>query len=369
MNSEFQNLLNLSEKVGTNPSLVQAAGGNTSVIIDDIMWIKASGTWLMNANTADIMVPVQLPALLDAIHRNDPLAERARSFVDQSNNPGGLWPSIETTVHAVLPQKVVVHVHCINTIAIAVRLDAVHVLKARLNEFNWAYVPYIRPGLPLSQAIAGAIDANTDVVILGNHGLVVAADTVAEAEQLLHRVCTALMPTTQPTTQPTPRVKTSIDTSVDTSVKAPSTSTQFDESELLALAAGSEYQLPASDRTHYTACDPTSLQYAAGGSLYPDHVIFLGVGATVANDGETVIDVCKRLPQSPQSQPVLILFPGIGALIHQTADAAKEAMAQCLADVTGIIEPGASLFYLSEQQNNELLNWDAEQYRQAMNKK
>jgi len=346
VNSEYRNLLALSEKVGSDPSLVQAAGGNTSVIIDDIMWIKASGTWLMNANTSDIMVPVQLPPLIDAINRADPAAERAQSFVDSANNPAGLRPSIETTVHAVLPQKVVVHVHCIHTIAIAVRNDATAVLKDRLHDFNWAYVPYVRPGLPLSQSIANAIDDKTDVVILGNHGLVVAADTVAAAEALLTRVCAALS---------------------STQVTLPAEPAPVKSAELSVLAKDSGYILPATERTHHTACNELSLQFAAGGSLYPDHVIFLGVGVTVANSGETAGDVCSRLRHAGKQEPVLILFPGVGALIHQSADDAKQAMAQCLADVTGLIEPGSTLYYLTDQQNDELLNWDAEQYRQSMN--
>jgi rhamnose utilization protein RhaD (predicted bifunctional aldolase and dehydrogenase) len=360
MNIDLQDLLNLSEKVGSDPSLVQAAGGNTSIVIDDTMWIKASGTWLMNANKADIMVPVNLPPLLNAIRNNDLAAERAQAFVDQDNNPGGLRPSIETTVHAVLPQKVVVHVHCINTIAIAVRRDAIDVLQERLSRFNWAYVPYIRPGLPLSQAIANAIDTTTDVVILGNHGLVVAAETVAEAERLLHKVCAALAPSQ--------RDSKGVNSASDSKSNSKSRTSSHNQTVLQSLANGSDYRLPASDRTHHTACDSSSLRHASGGSLYPDHVIFLGVGVTVAQEGETANDVCARVQESGQPTPALILFPGIGALIHQTADAAKEAMAQCLADVTAIIEPDAPLNYLTNPQNHELLNWDAEQYRQAMNK-
>lgn len=344
--SEYDQLLRLSEKVGSDPALVQAAGGNTSIIIDDTLWIKASGTWLMNARRADIMVPVTLPLLLDALAKDDPAAERAQAFVDQQRNPGGLRPSIETTVHAVLTQTVVVHVHCVQTIAVAVRTDAEAELAKRLQGFNWAYVPYVRPGLPLCRAIASAINDDTDVVILGNHGLVVAADTVAEAEDLLQRVCRSIA---------TPSV-------------APRQSTPFDQQQLLQRADNSEYQLPALERSHLSALDPVSLNYAGGGSLYPDHVIFLGDGVAVARENETATEVCARLQQPDKPVPMLILFPGLGALIHQSADDAKEAMAQCLADVTVLIEPQAQLHYLSEDQTYELLNWDAEQYRQSLNR-
>lgn len=344
--SEFDQLLRLSEKVGSDPALVQAAGGNTSIIIDDTLWIKASGTWLMNARRADIMVPVTLPPLLDALAKDDPAAERAQAFVDQQRNPGGLRPSIETTVHAVLPQNVVVHVHCVQTIAVAVRKDAEVELAKRLQGFNWAYVPYVRPGLPLSRAIASAITDSTDVVILGNHGLVVAADTVAEAEDLLKRVCTSIA---------TPSV-------------SPRQSTPFDQQQLLQRADSSEYRLPALERSHRSALDPVSLNYAGGGSLYPDHVIFLGDGVAVAHENETATEVCARLQHPDKPAPMLILFPNLGALIHQSADDAKEAMAQCLADVTVLIEPQSQLHYLSEDQTYELLNWDAEQYRQSLNR-
>ena len=42
-------LRTLSAKLGSDPLLVQAAGGNTSLKRDGIMWIKASGTWLRDA--------------------------------------------------------------------------------------------------------------------------------------------------------------------------------------------------------------------------------------------------------------------------------------------------------------------------------
>ena len=359
--SEYDQLLRLSEKVGSDPALVQAAGGNTSIIIDDTLWIKASGTWLMNARRADIMVPVTLPLLLDALAKDDPAAERAQAFVDQQRNPGGLRPSIETTVHAVLPQMVVVHVHCVQTIAVAVRTDAEAELAKRLQGFNWAYVPYVRPGLPLCRAIASAINDDTDVVILGNHGLVVAADTVAEAEDLLQRVCASISETSGAATSEAAMSKTA-------SSVAPRQSTPFDQQQLLQRADNSEYRLPALERSHLSALDPVSLNYAGGGSLYPDHVIFLGDGAAVAREGETATEVCARLQQPDKPVPMLILFPGLGALIHQSADDAKEAMAQCLADVTVLIEPQAQLHYLNEEQTYELLNWDAEQYRQSLNR-
>ncbi len=117
-------LRTLSARVGADPLLVQAAGGNTSLKDDGVMWIKASGTWLKDAASRDIFVPVDQAALVDALARRDPAADACLPFVRADLNSTGLRPSIETSVHALMPHRIVVHVHCVNTIAWAIRGDA-----------------------------------------------------------------------------------------------------------------------------------------------------------------------------------------------------------------------------------------------------
>lgn len=39
-------LRRMSARVGSNILLVQGAGGNSSVKDGDVLWVKASGTWL-----------------------------------------------------------------------------------------------------------------------------------------------------------------------------------------------------------------------------------------------------------------------------------------------------------------------------------
>jgi rhamnose utilization protein RhaD (predicted bifunctional aldolase and dehydrogenase) len=52
--------------------------------------------------------------------------------------------------------------------------------------------------------------------------------------------------------------------------------------------------------------------------------------------------------------------------MREDASAGADAMARCLADVATRIPPGAPLRYLSEDENHELTNWDAEKYRQKL---
>ena len=92
---DFMALLRLSAELGRNPLRTQAAGGNTSLKRDGIMWIKASGTWLADAEDRDVMVPVALDALMKALATGDRRAETATDFVAAELNPSGLRPSVE----------------------------------------------------------------------------------------------------------------------------------------------------------------------------------------------------------------------------------------------------------------------------------
>ena len=57
----------MSARVGRNILLVQGAGGNSSLKDDDVLWVKASGTWLADAEAKDIFVPVALSAARAAL--------------------------------------------------------------------------------------------------------------------------------------------------------------------------------------------------------------------------------------------------------------------------------------------------------------
>ena len=344
MSQEFEALRLLSAKIGADPLLVQGAGGNTSIKEDGALWIKASGKWLSDAARDDMFVPVDFEPLLAAVRQDHPDAERAQKFIASGHDPKGLRPSIETTVHALLPQKIVVHVHCVSTIARAVREDAETVIAPLMRGVRYAFIPYRRPGLPLAKGIAERLRPDTAALVLGNHGLVVAAETVADAASLLNDVCRRLHLAARHAPPP-----------------------DFDS--LGRFAAGGSYRLPADHSAHAAATDAASCAIAAGGSLYPDHVVFLGAGSVIARAGETAASIEAEAARNGVPPPVSLLFPGAGVLMRADADKGAEAMAVCLADVASRIEPGAALRYLTLDEHAELLNWDAEKYRQELNRR
>ena len=53
---EFASLRDLSARMGSDPMLVQASNGNTSIKFDGILWIKASGNgWLMQSKSVEVV--------------------------------------------------------------------------------------------------------------------------------------------------------------------------------------------------------------------------------------------------------------------------------------------------------------------------
>lgn len=323
--SEFSALKKLSARVGANPLLVQAAGGNTSLKQNGVMWIKASGTWLRDAAARDIFVPVNHDALMAGLVRNDPACEACTDFVVTDLNATGLRPSIETTVHALMPQRVVVHVHCVNTIAWAICGDAELRLSEKLKDFNWIFIPYARPGLQLANAIAARLKPGTDVLVLGNHGLVVAAETVAEADALMDRVVNVLVRPVRAVVPP-------------------------DLAALHMLCKDTDYAPAINDETHALATDGLALDRGKDAVFYPDHVVFLGVGVAM----------------EIESGAALVAIAGKGVLIRGDAKPAVEPMGRCLADVMRRIGADDTLAALGTEDIDHLVNWDAEKYRQGL---
>ncbi len=338
--TELAILQTTSTEIGTNPMLIQSAGGNVSIKDGNVMWIKASGTSLAEAEEKDIFVAVDLVEIRKALRLGERCADNPAKFL----MPGGanIRPSIETSLHAIFPHKVVLHAHCVHTLAHAVRVDREILLKARLNGLNWALVPYLKPGANLARAVTEKIDDKINVIVLGNHGLIVAGETVEQTRDLLYDVHARLKVT--PGAEIAPDVK-----------------------RLKAMAQFSRYVLPEYTLLHQLALNPDRIKQAVSGSLYPDHVIFCGIAATALNTDEMPNQAERRVVATGATPPVFLIAPRQGVLVHKDASRGALALMRCLVDVLVRIPSKADIHYLSHAENLELLNWDAEKYRRTRN--
>lgn len=327
-------------RAGAEPLLVQGAGGNVSWKDGDTLWIKASGTWLADASQRDIFVPV------DLAHLKQELAAGRHESKPQVRGDHALRPSIETVLHALMPHKVVVHLHAIEVLAHLVREDFAESLRRTglQDTLACAVVDYHKPGVALARAVQAALlqAPSARVVFMRNHGVVVGGDDVEDVERVMQQL------TAQFTTSP-----------LVPDVPSPPTE---------PLSVGGAMYLPLPEPAlHQLATEPRLYDLLPQAwALYPDHVVFLGPRALQYT---SVSALGQALAQaSPDAPPELVFVQGLGAFARESFSVAKKAQLRCYLDVLIRQPVGAPIRALSGEQIAELLDWDAERYRMAMAK-
>ena len=138
------------------------------------------------------------------------------------------------------------------------------------------------------------------------------------------------------------------------------------EKALAEICEGTDYRPPSDPRCHGIATDRYCRAIATSGSLYPDHVVFLGRGLPVLEQRESLNAMISAVKADGLRLPVAFLVPGIGSVIHKNASNGAEAMLTCLALVTSRLPLNAEITYLTAENEQALLNWDAERYRQQL---
>jgi rhamnose utilization protein RhaD (predicted bifunctional aldolase and dehydrogenase) len=336
-NSLRESVTNYCAKIGTDSMLVQGAGGNVSWKEGDTLWVKASGTWLADANVKDVFVSVDLPELQKEI--------KAGNFAVVPKVKGGskLRPSIETLLHALMPHRVVTHVHAIEALAYLVRENAESQIKEKLDSlFEYVIVDYQKPGEALAQAVGQALvkSPNVQVVLLKNHGVVIGGDDVAEVEAALSLLTAtlSLQPLIFANSQPV-----------------------LDE---LCLKNGVKYKPVEIEKIQNLVLDAALFeQVKTAWALYPDHVVFLGHQADCYESVEQLENEFQI-----DSAGDLIFVKGLGVYTKAALSAAKQAQLQCYYDVIVRQPKQVALGSLNQQQITQLLDWDAERYRQQIAK-
>jgi rhamnose utilization protein RhaD (predicted bifunctional aldolase and dehydrogenase) len=325
---EIQSLLQLTWHVGSDPLLTQGSTGNSSVKLDDVLWIKASGRWMADSLSDEILIPLDLLEV--------------RECVRQGMDPAERYPcaSLETAMHAVLPHKVVLHVHCVDTIAWAVRTDAPVLLRSKLEGLPWQWISYVASGLPLAREIERVLSVSPEanIFILGNHGLAIGGDDAAIVEALLAEVRSRLGIT-------------------------PRKAHPADYAALLDICWDSPWDLPDDDAVHALGADVTSQRILAGGLLYPCQAIF---------SDSTASDLFHPIPlpalgqdwRSRYDDRPFLIVEGRGVVVSKSMTPAELAMMSGLAQVVLRIDAAACLRYLRPNEVAAISGQAAYRYRE-----
>src|SRR5215471_2731473 len=177
--------------LGSDPKLVLHGGGNTSVktrardLLGDeveVICVKGSG-WDMGE-----IEPRGLPAVrLEPLRRLRKLAKLSdedmvnfqRVNLLDSSAPN---PSVETLLHAFLPNKFIDHTHSTAVLALTDQPDGEAIVRDVYGD-RVAYVPYTIPGFALAKSVAEIFDRNPKVegLVLLQHGIFTVGASAREA--------------------------------------------------------------------------------------------------------------------------------------------------------------------------------------------
>jgi rhamnulose-1-phosphate aldolase/alcohol dehydrogenase len=184
-----------SNRLGSDPTVTNYAGGNTSAKGDDIdpvtgtpvelLWVKGSGGDLGTLTEKGLAVLRldRLRSMVDVYRGVEHEDEMVAAFDFCLHGRGGAAPSIDTAMHGLVGARHVDHLHPDAGIAFATAADG-EALTRQCYGDRVGWIPWRRPGFQLGLEIAEAYRANPDAigVVLGGHGITAWGVTSDECE-------------------------------------------------------------------------------------------------------------------------------------------------------------------------------------------
>lgn len=176
---DIQDYISFCQLVGSYLELVQGSGGNISVKSDDELCIKSSGRMLSET----VLNYGYSLCKLKELHERFQTSNLDLKSTVHGGEPNST-PSMETFFH-LLPSKWVVHLHPVFLLQ-----SLCHTNWRRTNtQFTHRHIAYYTPGLELANAIQQQYRGEK-VLFLKSHGVILCADTLKEACEMLDSLYT-----------------------------------------------------------------------------------------------------------------------------------------------------------------------------------
>jgi HAD superfamily hydrolase (TIGR01549 family) len=179
ISSELNKLKKLSKYVGERFDLVQAGGGNTSVKLNNIMYIKESGVHLTTIDESNGYVVIDNHKLMCDIENNN--TKDVLQYNLFGNKKRG---SIETFMHSIL-KEYTVHIHPIQTNRILVSNEARQICNKLFPKA--LVIDYVTPGIKVCNEIKNKYNGE-NLIFLINHGIIITSDKIEDIYYLLEDV-------------------------------------------------------------------------------------------------------------------------------------------------------------------------------------
>ena len=185
--NEIKNLIKLSKYAGMREDIIQAGGGNTSVKInDETMFIKSSGYQLSEMEENVGYSKVNYKKIVDYFKSHLEIKRSDEKELLENTLIQGKRPSIETFLHSIT-EKYTLHTHPLLINVFTSRKNGMKELKSMFP--NSLIIDYQTPGIFLAKEFFDKFSKlenpqKANIVFLKNHGLIVSGKNVDEVIEL-----------------------------------------------------------------------------------------------------------------------------------------------------------------------------------------
>lgn len=356
-------LVKFSNYYGKNSALVLAGGGNTSAKKNGFMYVKGSGTQLATI-TAEKFVKVKLSKIEDIFRKKYPDNDAAREAMVledlmDSRCPGEEHkrPSVETMLHAIFEQTFVLHLHPALVNGLTCGKGGESLAKEILGE-KFIWVDACKPGYILSKICFDKMaeyrnkySEPCDMILLQNHGIFIAADSVKALDDKLNSVMSALKS----------RVK----------VQPDFTPVAEDEAyigELKKILQGCVCQIACRQAEIFTRDEESASVLLK--PFTPDHIVYCKAYPLFIGKGDNVAGAVSEYSKKFGFNPRVIVAEGHGVFCCGADEKQSNTVKALFEDaMKTAVYTGSfgGVLHMSGELTDFIVNWEVESYRSKQN--
>lgn len=343
----WDTLLEMSKYAGMREDLVQAGGGNTSVkISNEEMLIKASGYQLTEVSKNQGYAKVNYKVIQDFFkqHSIEEISKSDEKMLLEKCFVEGERPSIETFLHAIT-DSVTLHTHAL---AVNLLTDTKQGMDTLREIFPQAvFVKYATPGIELAKVLYKEIckiNYIPQVIFLKNHGLITSGKTFTEVKKV------------------TEEVICKIEQKLNLDFSRYSNATKIYD---ILCSAGINNRIVSLMKTReiYDACNSNNGIWDI--AICPDALVYCGKKILYLEEDYSEVSVREFIEK--YGIPGVVYYKGYFYACGSSLKKAKEIETLlCFTAEILLHSKAEDLDYLDEKEQNYLLNWDAEKYRQNL---
>ncbi len=368
MATAIETLVEYSNRYGSDPGMVLAGGGNTSMKTDQTLYVKGSGTSLATIGEAGFVVMSRrkLGEIWKKKYPKDQAEREAAVLEDMmaARLPGeeAKRPSVETLLHDLFPQKYVLHVHPSRVNALTCSAEGTAGVKRLFPDAVW--VDECEPGYILAskcrEKLAEHREASghdTNVVFLQNHGVFFAAKTAAGLDEIVAGVMSALDAEIKVLPDFTP-----VETDRTQAAKiAPVLRMLYDENGGAAVVF-------TANKTVMDFAESAEKFAVLKEPLSPDHIVYCKAEPLFLEDftPEGIAAAYRELAERRGFSPKVVFAKGLGMFtLGKTLKEAKTAAAvwQDAMSITVMSESFGGVRHMAPAMVDFIVNWEVESYR------